>query len=82
MTDGTGFDSRQRKEIFLFPKKFSPHLNIHPALFLVIARSFLPLEVKWLGHEADGLAPPSAKVKNAWSYTSTDPHAMPSWHNA
>jgi len=32
MTEGTGFDSQQLKEIFLFPKKFSPHLNTHPAL--------------------------------------------------
>jgi len=78
MTGGTGFVSRQRKDIFLFPNKLSPHLKTHPALFLVIAGSFLPLEVKWLGHEADGSAPPSAKVKNAWSYTSTRPHAMPS----
>jgi len=82
MTNGTGFVSRQRNEIFLFPQKFSPHLKTHPALFLVVARSFLPLEVKLLGHEADGLAPPSAKVKNAWSYTSIHPHAMPSWRNA
>jgi hypothetical protein len=31
----------------------------------------LTLGVKWLGHEADHSPPPNAKVKNAWSYTST-----------
>jgi len=31
----------------------------------------LPLEVKWLGLEADNSLPSSAKIKNACSYTST-----------
>jgi hypothetical protein len=35
--------------------------------------SFLSLEVKQLGHEADHSPPSSAKVKNVWSYTSTPP---------
>jgi hypothetical protein len=33
----------------------------------------LSVGVKWPGHEADHSPPPSAEVKNAWSYTSTPP---------
>jgi hypothetical protein len=31
------------------------------------------LGIKWLGHEADHSPPSSAKIKNAWGYTSTPP---------
>jgi hypothetical protein len=34
--------------------------------------------VKWPGHEADHSSPSSAKVNNAWSYTSSPPDIM-SW---
>jgi hypothetical protein len=33
----------------------------------------LSLGVKWPGHECDHSPPSNAKVKNAWSYTSTPP---------
>jgi len=36
-------------------------------------RGALSLGVKQLGHEADHSPPSSAEVKNAWSYTSTQP---------
>jgi hypothetical protein len=37
------------------------------------------LGVKWHGHEADHSPPYSAKVKNAWSYTSTPQYAFIAW---
>jgi hypothetical protein len=40
----------------------------------------LSLELKRAGREADHLPPPSAEVKNAWSYTSTP--LMSSWRGA
>jgi hypothetical protein len=39
----------------------------------------LSLGVKWLGSEADHSPPPSAKVKNAWSYTSTPQYTFKGW---
>jgi hypothetical protein len=33
----------------------------------------LSLGMKWLGHKVDHSNPPSVKVKNEWSYTSTPP---------
>jgi predicted membrane channel-forming protein YqfA (hemolysin III family) len=39
----------------------------------------LSLGVKQLGHEADHSLPSSAKVKNAWSYTSTAQYAFMGW---
>jgi len=41
---------------------------------------FLSSGVKWLGREDDYSPPPSAKIKNAWSYTSATP--MSSLHCA
>jgi hypothetical protein len=40
----------------------------------------LSLGVKWLGHEADHSPPSSAKVKNAWSYTSTPQYVFMAWY--
>jgi hypothetical protein len=39
----------------------------------------LSLGVKQLRHEADHSPPSSAKVKNAWSYTSTSPICLHGW---
>jgi hypothetical protein len=50
----------------------------HPASYPVGTGVFSP-EVKWLGHEADHLPPSSAKVKNAWSYTSIPPYFFMGW---
>jgi len=51
----------------------------HPISYPVISRA-LSIGVKQLGIEAVHSPPPSAKVRNAWSYISI-PH-MPSWHGA
>jgi hypothetical protein len=37
------------------------------------------LGIKWPGHEADQSSPSSAKVKNAWSYTSTPQYVFMVW---
>jgi hypothetical protein len=37
------------------------------------------LGVNWLGHEADHSPLSSAKVKKAWSYTSTPPYVFIAW---
>jgi hypothetical protein len=39
----------------------------------------LSLGVKQLGREADHTHPSSAKVKKAWSYTSTPQHTFMAW---
>jgi hypothetical protein len=39
----------------------------------------LSLGIKQLGHEADHSPPPSAEVKNAWSYTSTPQYVFMAW---
>jgi hypothetical protein len=44
----------------------------HPASYPV-GTGDLSLGIKWLGREADHSSPFSAKVKNAWSCTSTPP---------
>jgi hypothetical protein len=46
--------------------------GVHPASYPIGTRGFFP-GVKRPGREADHSPPSSAKVKNAWSYTSTPP---------
>jgi len=41
----------------------------------------LSLTVKWQGREADHLPPSSAKVVNAWSYTSTPQYTFMAWYS-
>jgi hypothetical protein len=36
-------------------------------------------ETKWFQHEADHSPPTSGEVKNAWSYTSTQPFSFMAW---
>jgi hypothetical protein len=56
-----GFVSQQDQECFALP----PHSDQHwVPLFLLSS-------VTWLEHEADCSPPPSAEVKNLWSFTST-----------
>jgi hypothetical protein len=40
----------------------------------------LSLGVKWLGCEVDHSPPSNAKVKNAWSYTSTPQYVFMAWY--
>jgi hypothetical protein len=67
-----GFDSRQGLGVFLFTTASRMALGpTQPPIQWVPGA--LSLGVKQLGHEADHSPPSSAKVKNAWSYTSTPP---------
>jgi hypothetical protein len=44
------------------------------------ALGVLSFGVKQPGHDADYSPPTSAKVKNAWSYTSTPQYVFMAWH--
>jgi hypothetical protein len=59
----------ERLGIFLFPIVTRPALG-HTQLPIQWAPGALYLEIKRPGREADHSSPSSAKVKNAWSYTS------------
>jgi hypothetical protein len=67
-----GFDSWQGLGIFLFTTTSRMAVGLTQPPIQWVSRA-LPLGVKWPGHEADHSPPSSAKVKNAWSYTSTPP---------
>jgi len=57
---------------FLFISMSRPALGpAHPPIQWVMEA--LPQGIKWLGCEVDHLPPSSAKVKSAWSNTSTSP---------
>jgi hypothetical protein len=65
-----GFESRKGQEIFVFSKTSRPALG--PTLpFNGKLAPFLG--VKQSGREVDHLTPPTAEVKNDWSYNSTPP---------
>jgi hypothetical protein len=67
-----GFDSRRGLETFLFTTVSRTALGpTQPPIQWVPGA--ISLEVKRPGREADRSPPSSAKVKNAWSYTSTPP---------
>jgi hypothetical protein len=69
------FDSWQGQGIFLFATM--SRLALEPTQTPIHwVPGVLFLEVKWPGCEADHLPPSSAKVKNAWSYTSTPPRHL------
>jgi hypothetical protein len=67
--DDWGFESQQELGIFLFTIVSRPALGFTPPPI----PGALSMGVKWLGHVADHSPSSSAKVKNAWSYTSTPP---------
>jgi hypothetical protein len=67
-----GFDSWQGLGTFLFTTTSRTALGpTQPPIQWVPGAP--SLGVKWPGREADHSPPSSAKVKNAWSYTSTPP---------
>jgi hypothetical protein len=67
-----GFDSWQGLGIFLFTTASGTALG-HTKPPIQWVPGALSLGVKRPGREADHSPPSSAKVKNAWSYTSTPP---------
>jgi len=73
-----GFDSQRGLGIFLFTTASRMVLETTqpPIQWLIGA---LTLGVKWPGCEADHSPLPSAKVKNAWSYTSTPLYVFIAW---
>jgi hypothetical protein len=67
-----GFDFWHGLGIFLFTTAFRMALGTtQPPIQWVPGA--LSLGIKQPGHEADHSPPPSAEVKNVWSYTSTPP---------
>jgi len=61
--------SKQGQEISVFSTKSRPTVGPTQHSVHIVQR------VLWLGYVADSLPPFNAKVKNAWSYTSTTPLA-------
>jgi len=59
--------SKQGQEISVFSTKSRPAVGPTQHSAHIVQR------VLWLGYVADSLPPFNAKVKNAWSYTSTTP---------
>jgi hypothetical protein len=70
-----GFDFRRRLEIFPFTTVSRPVLGPTQLLIQWVPGA-LSLGVRRPGSEADYSPPSSAKVKNAWSYTSTPPVSL------
>jgi hypothetical protein len=64
--------------IFLFATMFRLTLG-RTQLPIQWAPGALSLWVKQAGHEADHSPPSRAKVKNAWSYTTTPQYAFMAW---
>jgi hypothetical protein len=75
---GGGFESRQGLGIFLFTTVSRPALGLTqtPIQWVPGAPS---LGVQQLDREADHSPPSSAKVNNAWSYTSTPHYTCMAW---
>jgi hypothetical protein len=64
-----------------FSSPQSTHRTLVPPdllLFLNSNRRSFPW-LNWLGREVNHLPPPSAKLKNVWSYTSITPYAFTAW---
>jgi hypothetical protein len=72
------FNSRQVLRIFLFATASRPALGPTQPSIQWVAGDISP-GVKRPGREADHSSLSSAKVKNAWSYTSTSPYAFMAW---
>jgi hypothetical protein len=67
-----GFDSRWGLGIFLFSTASGTALGpTQPPIQWI--PGILSLGIKQSGREADHSPPSSAKIKNVWSYTSTNP---------
>jgi hypothetical protein len=76
--DHRWFESGQELGIFLCTTASRPALGTtHPPIQWVPGA--LSLGAKRPGHDANHSPPPSAEVKNAWSYTSTPRYALMAW---
>jgi hypothetical protein len=73
MSGVLGFDSRGGWD-FSLHNRVQIGSGAHPAPYPMGTRDSYPGE-KRPGHEADHSPPPSAEVKNVWSYTSIPPVA-------
>jgi hypothetical protein len=73
------FESRKRVGIFLFTTAFRPALGPTQSPILWV-QGALSVGVNRPGREADHSPPSSAKVKNAWSYTSTSQYDFMAWY--
>jgi hypothetical protein len=74
MVNELGFNSQQGSHLSLVLAASGAHPFSHP----VGARTVSP-GVKCPGHEAEYSPPSSAKVKNAWRYTSTPLYVLMAW---
>jgi hypothetical protein len=72
-----GFNTRRGLGIFIFTTASTTALG--PTQPIQWVPGALSLGVKRLDREADHSPPSSAKVKNAWSYTSTPPYVFLVW---
>jgi hypothetical protein len=70
---------REGKGIYSLRHRVQTGSGAHPVSYPMDTGGLSP-RVKWPGREADSLPPSSAKVKNAWSYTSTPQYIFVAWY--
>jgi hypothetical protein len=66
-------DRRYNKHTQNFSRNVQTESGAHPSSYR------MGTGVKWPRSEANYLSPSSAKVKNAWIYTSTPPYVCMAW---
>jgi hypothetical protein len=70
---GVQFPAVAMMEYFFLRRRVQTGSGAHPASYPVSTKEALSPGVKRPGREADHSPKPCAKVKNAWSFTSTPP---------
>jgi hypothetical protein len=73
------FESRQWQGFFLHVTSSRLPLGLHPASYPMDG-GVLFSGIRRPGRKADHSPPPSAEVKNAWSYTSTHTYVFMTWY--
>jgi hypothetical protein len=71
-----GFESWHSR-VFLFASRLALRPTQPPVQWVL--EFILSFGVKWPGCEANHSPSPSAKIKNAWHYTSTPPYICMEW---